>query len=154
MLISSSTGSTIRKKKNPQAYDDDILRTKVYIFADRYDIPQLRQNVLSWSYCEYYHTIDGAYALPAYNVIALVFDNLPSSSKLCEFYVDLYASRWDPTYDYVQDVKARKKLPTSFLQQLVTRMGQRRKHNLQKELEQYFEKVNDGEDQLAEETVC
>ncbi|KAF4313695.1 hypothetical protein GTA08_BOTSDO01141 [Botryosphaeria dothidea] len=106
-----------------KAYDDDIILTKVYIFADRCDIPQLRQDVLSWSYYEYYNTVSCDNTLPTYEVITLVFDSLPSSSKLCEFYVDLYTSRWDPTYDNVQDVKEREKLPTSFLLQLVTRIS-------------------------------
>ncbi|KAL0262984.1 hypothetical protein SLS55_001959 [Diplodia seriata] len=94
-----------------------------YIFADRYDFPELRSKVLGEVYSYY---VARNYLLPSYKVIIQAFENLPPTCKLCELYVDLYGSRWYTELDNEEDAALREQLPTSFILPLMERLGERK----------------------------
>lgn len=82
---------------------------KLYLFADEYDHPQLRRDVLQvfirhtnkYTHCVEFETISKAY------------DRLPSNSPLLRFLVDHYAYEWNPPNDTTE-----RSLPVQFLYSL------------------------------------
>ncbi|KAL1635480.1 hypothetical protein SLS58_010237 [Diplodia intermedia] len=93
-----------------------------YIFADRYDFPELRAQIVEEVY---FHYVARKQLLPSYKVIIQAFENLPSTCKLCELYVDLYGSRWYTKLDNEEDAALREQLPASFILPLLERLGER-----------------------------
>ncbi|RDI82391.1 hypothetical protein Vi05172_g7703 [Venturia inaequalis] len=86
---------------------------KLYLFADEYDHPQLRRDVLEvfirhtnkYTKCVKVKTISKAY------------DRLPSNSPLLRFLVDHYAYQWSPT-----STATEKSLPVQFLYSLAIKL--------------------------------
>lgn len=103
----------------------DTTCIKGYIFADRYDFPKLRFDVIANLHKIY--TKKHPEIMPAYKAIILAFDNLPPTCKLCEFLMDLYGARWDPHCDDDKEEALREQLPISFLVGFMVRLGNRKK---------------------------
>lgn len=86
--------------------------TPLYIFADRFDVPGLRELIISrvWQ-----HFVPDAYCM-TYVDIALAFRSLPISSPLCRLYMDICSTTWDAASDQKCPIeqKLRAKVPPSF----------------------------------------
>lgn len=80
---------------------------ELYIFADMYDVPVLRRQVMD--------RIFAASVLPKYAVVVLAFSRLPTSAPLCRFFVDVYCQRFRESDDDESERKQREKLPHEFL---------------------------------------
>lgn len=89
------------------------LITRVYIFSDRYDIPDLREHAMDDLYNHFTDPED--YGMPRYSVINTTFNNLPHSAALCRFWIDIYARYWKQHKDDEREVAARAELPKDFL---------------------------------------
>jgi len=81
---------------------------KLYVFADRYNVPELRKDLMEvirsvWK-------AEGEY-YPSNEETTWLFNALPESSALCTFMVDLYAYRFEPTWDNDVEIKARSQPP-------------------------------------------
>lgn len=108
--------------------DKDLTDTtciKGYIFADRYDFPKLRYDVIARIYGDYAKELPEC--LPSYDAIILAFESLPARCKLCEFLVDLYGSRWKPYYDdgNSKELALREQFPMAFLVRWLEKLGNR-----------------------------
>jgi len=107
--------------------DHDHWMTGLFIFAEFYNVPQLRKEVIDQFYFEY--ACSGISALPDYQTIILAFSSLPDTSPFCRFLVRIYAVRWDVSYDEDDDeaVDNRGQLPKEFLGDLMVEVGKVRK---------------------------
>lgn len=108
-----------------------MLLTSLYIFADRFDVPQLRKDIIAVIHKHY-----GLYkdSLPPYAGIIMAFGNLPASSPLCKVYIDLYAFRWNPEYYDEGDEKAAQQfLPADFTLSVMNGLGTERWNKLKDE---------------------
>ncbi|KAF4538908.1 Btb poz domain containing protein [Lasiodiplodia theobromae] len=108
--------------------DEDLAELTLiegYIFADRYDFPRLRFDVIASIHGHY--TEEMTDDLPSYDAIILAFESLPPRCKLCEFLVDLYGSRWKPYHDYInsRELELREQLPMAFLMRWLEKLGNR-----------------------------
>ncbi|EON62683.1 hypothetical protein W97_01907 [Coniosporium apollinis CBS 100218] len=100
--------------------------TGVYIFSDRYDIPDLREHAMDDFYT--YFTNDDGEDMPRYSVINTAFNNLPRSASLCRFCIDVYARYWSQDQDDEGEVTARADLPKDFLAGLMIESAEVMKH--------------------------
>jgi len=96
------------------------LLTGIYLFGDRYDVPELRKHAMD----RFYHVYgDPGYTyLPEYDVVLKAFNSLPRTSGLCQFLIDIYARRWHKDCDE-DEVRARAELPRDFLAGLMEEMA-------------------------------
>lgn len=93
---------------------------QAYIFADRYDVPELRQCIF-----DLFDNYKRNRWLPSFETIICAFDNLPENSKLCKLFIDLYGDDWESSKDDDNEKEMRKRLPMSFVLPLMTRLGTR-----------------------------
>ncbi|EON62684.1 hypothetical protein W97_01908 [Coniosporium apollinis CBS 100218] len=105
----------------------DYCMTGLFIFAEFYNVPQLRKEVVDQFYFEY--ACSGVSILPDYQTIIQAFSSLPDTSPFCRFLVRIYAVRWDVSYDEDDDeaVDNRGQLPKEFLGDLMVEVGKVRK---------------------------
>ncbi|KAL1629713.1 hypothetical protein SLS56_005368 [Neofusicoccum ribis] len=102
----------------------DNTLVQAYIFADRYDVPELRQRIALRFYDLYYSPKRTRW-LPSFETIICAFDNLPESSKLCKVFIDPYGDYWESSEDDDNEKEMRKRLPMSFVLPSMTRLGTR-----------------------------
>ncbi|KAF1988016.1 hypothetical protein K402DRAFT_403204 [Aulographum hederae CBS 113979] len=92
-------------------YENAILA--LYIFADRYDTPKLREDVVRSFYNVYVHW--GPTKPPYFSLVITAFTTLPESSPLLHFLETLFAARYIPALDPESERKQRERLPHNFL---------------------------------------
>lgn len=86
--------------------------THLYIFADRFDVPNFRELIVE--------SIRQLFVpnphCPTHVDIALAFRSLPISSPLCGLYVDIFSTTWDAASDQRCPIEQtlRGKVPSSF----------------------------------------
>ena len=96
--------------------DEDFLNmheiTKVHIFADRYDIPDLQRDTIDTMFAYF----RGREDIPTAETIKMAFESLPDTSLLRKLLVHRYCeSKWDLTpedeslwtHEFIHDVLAR-----------------------------------------------
>lgn len=120
----------------------DLLLVEAYIFADRYDVPGLRREIVDNFYTACISEKENT--LVRYKVIVKAFNNLPATSKLCCFLLDLYAGYWTSSMDDDEEQCLREKLPMSFVMSLMVRLGERSADKNIRNRDDYEEQV--GED--------
>ncbi|QDS76430.1 hypothetical protein FKW77_004298 [Venturia effusa] len=85
---------------------------KLYIFADRYDVPSLRKAIIDKSWSTWI-------SMCRLNLSAtiLALRNLPYKSEMCRLLIDSYTESWKFRYDMScdNDVLLQQKLPAEFL---------------------------------------
>lgn len=89
----------------PQAFPT----TKLYFFADVYDVPALRRAIIDY----FWYSYDVDQELTNYGPIIVALRNLPLRSPLCRLWVDQYVDRYRMVDDYQMNCPrktARKKL--------------------------------------------
>ncbi|KAF2809742.1 uncharacterized protein BDZ99DRAFT_499038 [Mytilinidion resinicola] len=95
---------------------------KLYIFGDRYQVPDLRKDALNAIYQECNH--DNPLHLPSNVEVIEAFETLPSDSLLCKFYIDVFARRYFPiVWDTEQDDRMSAYLPHAYLYGVMQKMG-------------------------------
>lgn len=140
-----------------EAYMENKRRPEeeLYIFADRFDVPQLRKTIIEAMHKCY--TVEGAQT-PLYAGIIIAFKNLPASSPLCRLYIDVYTGCWEPEDDSEEEQAILPFLPPEFLSQVMIGLGaekgkmrndRRYKSGFKKPVEDYYKKVE--EDRRAEQ---
>jgi hypothetical protein len=136
-------------------------QVELYIFADRFNVPDLRKAIIDAKY-DYYKDND---YVPSYKEIITASNALPASSPLCGLYVDLYTLRWDPTMDNAKEKGAQQFVPVNFLVAVMNGIGQDRWNKTfdddydtpaLKPVEEYYEKLEDrpqGEHEHGSDTA-
>lgn len=122
----------MRLNRNCRSQFDHLVHgfLDMFIFADMYDIPQLRDDIIS-AMIGYFSSIR-CYPLPDSNagIFSAAFSNLPSSSSFCRLLVNIAAVLWrsDGESPYTADKVEfmRKSLPHDFVFDLM--MAQRARH--------------------------
>ncbi|KAK4496916.1 hypothetical protein PRZ48_011365 [Zasmidium cellare] len=105
-----------------------MLLIRLYVLADRFDIPQLRHDTMDYLQNGVYHNPD---VLPSFEAVTHAFDNLPSNSKLRLWLVHIFAYTWNPDLDSPEQVAKRESLPKDFILEVMLTNTRR----LPKELE-------------------
>jgi hypothetical protein len=96
---------------------------ELYVFADRFDVPELRKAIIARIYNHY---ATKARQLPWYAGVIVAFKNLPPSCPLCRLYIDLYVFRFGGEPD--EDDKALEQfLPPEFTTSVMNGMGKERR---------------------------
>ncbi|KAF2431838.1 hypothetical protein EJ08DRAFT_732924 [Tothia fuscella] len=92
----------------------------LYAFADRYNVPQLRHEIMD-KYYVYYRS----HHYPTYAKILRACSKLPSTTPLLELFKNLMVSRWTQKQDELCNIelKLREKLPADFLLGVMLGMG-------------------------------
>jgi len=92
---------------------------QLYIFADRCDMPQLRNSV-----CTEFHSCCHGSGLPMSASVTCAFESLPETSTLCRLFADTYTRRFERDQDDADEVAQQSRLPHSFLLQVMLRMSE------------------------------
>ncbi|KAF2185408.1 hypothetical protein K469DRAFT_687774 [Zopfia rhizophila CBS 207.26] len=123
----------MKRNGNKWAIDHDYDTVlALYIFADRYDVPQLRETTISITFgliikkCKNLHKPSSdSSLLPRYKEVEAAFDCLPPTSRLCKLYVDAYCKDFDDSYDNESSERERRdSIPHDFLVAVMVRHGE------------------------------
>ncbi|KAF2142406.1 uncharacterized protein K452DRAFT_297701 [Aplosporella prunicola CBS 121167] len=103
--------------------DEGILAAKLYVFADYYDVREMRNCLMNLMYEEYNVT---AGDLPGYDLVLFAFEYLPQNSMFCRFLLDNYTCNFAPDHDKKTpgDIEKRDRLPLSFLMPLMLQLAE------------------------------
>ena len=97
----------------------DELSIKLYIFADRYVIPQFKTPIIDWY-------IDSGPGVLDYELVIQAFTELPETSGLCRLIAEHFLEYYDPSNDAKNDKQLKlKQLPHSFLPQMYLRSNEK-----------------------------
>lgn len=123
---SNNEGTPSASSSWPDGFYDYWI-TGLFIFAEFYNVPQLRKEVVDQFYFKY--VCSGVPIVPDYQTIIQAFSSLPDTSQFCRFLVRIYAVRWDVSYDEDDDeaIDNRGQLPKEFLGDLMIEVGKVRK---------------------------
>ncbi|KAE9977600.1 hypothetical protein EG328_001973 [Venturia inaequalis] len=94
-----------------RAHNSDIFKQllDLYVFADRYDVPQLRREVLD-TLVTFSHFSPTLFDM---ELVAQAYDELPADSPFLRFLIDEYAANWSGPAEEVRD-----DTPVAFLWEL------------------------------------
>lgn len=112
----------------PFSVSAKMLRLKLYVFADRFIVPLLRQQLNRAIVNDYDSDCP---ALEEYETITYAFQNLPSTDPLLDLIVDRYFMVWRLDLDEGEDEEAYENLPHEFLLRFYKRVGRWRMNDLQ-----------------------
>jgi hypothetical protein len=112
---------------HPFSVSAKMLRLKLYVFADRFVVPRLRQQLNRAIVNDYDSDCP---ALEEYETIAYVFNNLPQTDPILDLIVDRYFMVWRLDLDEGEDRDAYENLPHEFLLRFYKRVGKWRKDDL------------------------
>ncbi|KAF2499403.1 hypothetical protein BU16DRAFT_269771 [Lophium mytilinum] len=79
-------------KRSSSLWTSDSALVDLYIFADKYDMPQLRVDVIDMVHQENTNCI---HFVPNIYAVAKAFENLPPQSGLYRYFFDVYVGQWD-----------------------------------------------------------
>ncbi|KAJ4994280.1 snare domain-containing protein [Stagonosporopsis vannaccii] len=113
---------------HPYSVSAKMLRLKLYVFADRFVVPKLRQQLNRAIVNDYDSDCP---ALEEYETITYAFLNLPSTDPILDLIVDRYFMVWRLDLDEGEDEEAYDTLPHEFLLRFYKRVGKWRKDDLQ-----------------------
>lgn len=103
-----------RQSNNPVTWPWDEL-FDLYVFADEFDTRPLRNHVMELIQVKTLQLSPLQYAIPSVESIAGVLSQIPASSKLYRFLVDMYARGLRDRGNGPQDSEALSQLPSDFL---------------------------------------
>lgn len=114
----------------------------LYIFADRYDIRLLRNNVM-----EAYVSLKDRIGVPDVTFIVRAFNNLPFNSTFCHFLGQYCGARWRPSEDSEEERQLWPSLPMVFIIRVMLAMSERPTigHKRDRGSCEYHEHLNDKE---------
>lgn len=112
---------------HPFSVSVKMLRLRLYVFADRFVVPQLRKQLNRAIVNDYDSDCP---CLEEYETITYVFNNLPPTDPILDLIVDRYFMIWRLDLDEGEDEGAYDNLPHEFLLRFYKRVGKRRKEDL------------------------
>lgn len=112
----------------PYSVSAKMLRLKLYVFADRFVVPLLREQLNRAIVNEYDSDCP---ALEEYEAITYAFSNLPSTDPMLDLIVDRYFMVWRLDLDEGEEEEAYGTLPHEFLLRFYKRVGKWRRDDLQ-----------------------
>ncbi|KAJ4324390.1 hypothetical protein N0V94_001287 [Neodidymelliopsis sp. IMI 364377] len=113
---------------HPYSVSAKMLRLKLYVFADRFVVPLLREQLNRAIVNDYDSDCP---ALEEYETVNYAFHNLPPSDPLLDLIVDRYFMVWRLDLDEGEDEEAYETLPHEFLLRFYKRVGKWRKDDMQ-----------------------
>lgn len=113
---------------HPYSVSAKMLRLKLYVFADRFVVPRLREQLNRAIVNDYDSDCP---ALEEYKTITYAFHNLPPTDPILDLIVDRYFMVWRLDLDEGEDEEAYETLPHEFLLRFYKRVGKWRKEDLQ-----------------------
>ncbi|KAH6639456.1 hypothetical protein C7974DRAFT_131865 [Boeremia exigua] len=113
---------------HPYSISAKMLRLKLYVFADRFVVPRLREQLNRAIVNDYDSDCP---ALEEYETITYAFYNLPSTDPILDLIVDRYFMVWRLDLDEGEEDEAYELLPHEFLLRFYKRVGKWRKDDLQ-----------------------
>jgi hypothetical protein len=113
---------------HPYSVSTKLLRLKLYVFADRFVVPSLREQLNRAIVNDYDSDCP---ALEEYETINYAFHNLPLTDPLLDLFVDRYFMVWRLDLDEGEDEEVYETLPHEFLLRFYKRVGKWRKEDLQ-----------------------
>ena len=96
----------------------------LYIFADQFDVPALRKDVINALWAKYIQN----WLHPSYRIIIACWRQLPASSPLCRLLLATLVNAWSPAEDdcCLTERKMRTKLPATLLFELAAQLQLKR----------------------------
>ncbi|KAF2100836.1 hypothetical protein NA57DRAFT_74435 [Rhizodiscina lignyota] len=118
----------------------------LYIFADRFHIPQLKRDAVNY--------VHNANRPPSLHFVKRAFNELPDKSPIRSILIDVYAKYWDPELeeDKTKTREEMQMLPAAFLGPVLIEVYKRLEHPYQNEdldLCMYHEHPNDAQVQAC-----
>lgn len=113
---------------HPFSVSAKMLRLKLYVFADRFVVPRLREQLNRAIVNDYDSDCP---ALEEYETITYVFGNLPPTDPMLDLFVDRYFMVWRLDLDEGEEEEAYEALPHEFLLRFYKRVGKWRKDDLE-----------------------
>lgn len=110
--------------------DDEACLVHLYIFADRFDVPALREDIINKRWADYikHPTLKRSYYVPIN-----CFRHLPESSPMCRLVLDMFVNEWQADNDYnsacSMELRLRSKLPANFMFKLAARQARKASAN-------------------------
>jgi hypothetical protein len=112
---------------HPFSVSVKMLRLKLYVFADRFIVPLLREQLNRAIVNDYDSDCP---CLEEYETITYVFNNLPPNDPILDLIVDRYFMVWRLDLDEGEDEDAYNNLPHEFLLRFYKRVGKWRMEDL------------------------
>ncbi|KAF1928705.1 uncharacterized protein M421DRAFT_5155 [Didymella exigua CBS 183.55] len=112
---------------HPYSISAKMLRIKLYVFADRFIVPKLREQLNRAIVNDYDSDCP---ALEEYETVTYAFNNLPPTDPLLDLIVDRYFMVWRLDLDEGEEEDAYNNLPHEFLLRFYKRVGKWRKEDL------------------------
>ncbi|KAF2705184.1 hypothetical protein K504DRAFT_471687 [Pleomassaria siparia CBS 279.74] len=111
----------------------------LYIFANRYEIPELRRDVVvAWQTND-----EMIQSMPDHGNVISAYDGLPPNSPLCRMFLDMYSVYWNPARDTEQQIALRSQLPQAFLFELATMLAKGERQKTEKDWCEFHEHETD-----------
>lgn len=118
----------IADPSQPFSVSAKMLRMKLYVFADRFVVPLLREQLNRAIVNDYDSDCP---ALEEYETVVYAFNNLPCTDPLLDLIIDRYFMVWRLDLDEGEDEEAYETLPHEFLLRFYRRVGKWRKEDLE-----------------------
>jgi hypothetical protein len=113
----------------------------LYIFSHKYEIPALRRAViLAWQTND-----EILQCMPDHSNVIAAYENLPTNSPLCLYFLDMYSVYWTPDRDSERMAALRSQLPQAFLFELVTTLARGERPKMEKEWCEFHEHETEEE---------
>ena len=124
----------LRPSLSPQDFDafyrlqPEAELVDLYIFAEEYDVPSLRNNLMS----QLSGSTPDERPLPSFAVVIKAYDNLPSESPLCQYLVETYAALYkaDRRGCRCEECSIRESLPIAFLLSVMMAISRNQKETI------------------------
>jgi hypothetical protein len=122
----------------------------LYVFAHRYDIPKLRRAVIrAWQTND-----EILQSMPDHSNVIAAYHDLPPTSPLCRYFLDMYTVYWNPDNDQDENTIAlRSQLPQPFLFELAVVLARGERPKVEKDWCEFHEHENDEERRLCQEDL-
>lgn len=127
----------------------------LYIFAHRYEIPELRRDiVVAWQIND-----EMLQSMPDHSNVIAAYDGLPPNSQLCRYFLDMYSVYWNPDKDTERTIALRSQLPQAFLFELSTTLARGERPKTEREWCEFHEHETEAErkkcqDELMKDPVA
>lgn len=121
----------------------------LYVFAHRYEIPELRRAVLiCWQTND-----EILQSMPDHSNVIAAYEGLPATSPLCRYFLDMYSVYWNPDKDNERMIPLRSQLPQAFLFELVTVLARGERPKMEKEWCDFHEHEDEKEMKACQERL-
>ncbi|KAF2121655.1 hypothetical protein BDV96DRAFT_641039 [Lophiotrema nucula] len=121
----------------------------LYVFGHRYEIPKLRRAViLAWQTND-----EILQSMPDHSNVNTAYEDLPSDSPLCKYFLDMYTVYWNPDRDSERMLALRSQLPQPFLFELATVLAKGERPKIEKEWCEFHEHEDEAEKKACQDEM-